>query len=398
LVLVGVLTCIGWLGHVFRQTAAAEAALRNGEDQLLHQHYAEALDLFRSGSALAEDAPFGGQLRHGLSDGAKRAERGRAAAELHLLCERVRGAYESDDLTVEQARDMEDQCRNLWQQRARIAEQLSLQSERGLDEQIQSDLLDLAILSANVHVRQAPAGDSAARLEAIVILDDAKRLLGARRVLAYERGAQALALGRTEEADAAARQATELTPRDAWEHYALGRAYLRAGDLAKAAWELDLALEKEPQSFWANFTKGVCASRGGQFSDALGAFSACVVLAPHSAPCFFNRGRVYAELSRFDAALRDLNRALELDPSLTAATLARADVYRRLQRFDEALADLDRVARTGGSDATVCYRKALVHLDLGDRPAARASLQEALRFDPENELAMELLGRLRQPR
>ncbi len=301
LLLATALTGGGWFWHVNRQLTAAEEALHRGEEQLLQRHYVEAMHLFHSGAALADDVPFACELRRALAEGAQRAKQGQAAAELHELCERVRGAYDVDELTADQARELEAHCADLWQQRERITEQLSRQSAPGLDEQVADDLLDLAIVLANLRARLSSEGGSDA---ALAILDEAVQLCGPRQVLAVEGGAHGRAPG----------AANSRAARAAWEHYALGRAYLRAGNLDTAAAELDRALECEPQSFWANFTSGVCASRRGRPADALASFSACAALLPHSAACFYNRGRAYAELGRLDAARRDLEHALALDP------------------------------------------------------------------------------------
>jgi tetratricopeptide (TPR) repeat protein len=199
-----------------------------------------------------------------------------------------------------------------------------------LEPQTRTDLLDLAILWADLRVRlAAPAEKPAARHEALEVLAQAEALYGPSCVLYHERRTHALALGRTEVAEEAARQAAATAPRGAWEHYALGRAYLQAGDLPHARQQLDRALELQPQGLWPNFTRGICAQRMGQYPEALAAFSACVALAPQSAACFCNRGRAYAQLGRFDRALQDYEQALRLEPGLAAAALGRAEVLRR---------------------------------------------------------------------
>jgi tetratricopeptide (TPR) repeat protein len=185
-----------------------------------------------------------------------------------------------------------------------------------VDQRSRDDLLDLAILSANLHVALAASAEaSAARRDALDTFAEAEALLGPSRALYEERRIQALALGHAAVAAEAERKAAALAPRGAWEHYALGRAYLQAGDLRRAAEQLDRALSLEPNALWPNFARGLCALRSGEPEDALVAFSACVALAPHSAACFCNRGRAYAELRRFDRARQDFEHALRLDPT-----------------------------------------------------------------------------------
>jgi serine/threonine protein kinase/tetratricopeptide (TPR) repeat protein len=383
--------------HVARQTRAAAAALSQGQDDLAQHRYADAEETFRAGSALAEDLPFAGDLRRQLRDGADRAERGQVGGDLHALAERVRPLYGADFLPAEEARAVAGQCRTLWEKRELIVGRLGQQPDPDLDQQVQADLLDLAVLWANLRVRLAPPAEAPlARKEALDVLAQAEALFGPSCVLYRERQTLARALGLAD--GVAARQSLAPAPRNAWEHYALGRAYLEAGELRRADEELDRALELEPQGLWPNFTKGVCAYRLGQYDDALVHFTACVTLAPRSAACVYNRGRAYAELGRLDRALQDYDRALRLEPTLAAAALGRAGVHRRQKRYDDALADLDLALRDGADGAVVCYQQALVHLARQDKGAAAASLANVLRLDPGHAEARELLGRLQPGR
>jgi tetratricopeptide (TPR) repeat protein len=398
-VITGIFASACWVGHVARQTRAAENALQQGDQHLARQHFGAALEAFHGGAALAEGLPFNGELLERLQHGARQADQGRAAGELHKLCERVRAAYAANDLTADQARDVEDHCRSLWEQRERIVERLCRQTDHELDQQVKSDLLDLAILWADLHARAVPASDArASRAEALAVLAEAEALLGPSCVLARERLMHALVVAQPEIVAAATRQCAELPPRGAWEHYALGRALLRSGDLRAAAEQLDVAVELTPQSLWPNFTRGLCAFRAGRYEDALAAFSACAALAPDVAACFANRGRAYAQLGHLEEALRDYDQALKLDPGRPATAIARADACRRLGRFEEALSDLDKAQHSGARSSDVYYHRALVYLAQEERTAAAEALSAALELDSTNEAARDLLNRLKSPR
>jgi tetratricopeptide (TPR) repeat protein len=388
-------------GHCWRQTRAAEAAWQQGTDYLREHRPAEARDAFRAGTARIESVPFVADLRRRLEDGAGQAERAQLREQLteklHQLCERVRPLYGLDALPAGQARAAAEQCQELWQKRDLIVRHLG-QPSAPLEEQLRDDLLDLAILCANLRVRGTPAGKVvAARRAALDVLAQAETFLGPNCVLYQERRTHAQALGLTDLAGQAARHAAALAPRSAWEHYALGRVYLETGDLARADEHFDRALELEPQGLWPNFCKGVCAYRLGQYEDALAAFSSALALAPRSASCWYNRGQTYAELGRPDRALRDYDCALRLEPDLVAALLGRSAIHCRLQRYAEALADLECARGKGADRATVAYQRALIHLARQDRAAAAASLRDALRIEPGHAQAQELLRRLELP-
>jgi serine/threonine protein kinase/tetratricopeptide (TPR) repeat protein len=383
------------LAHAGRQVRKAEAALRQGEGLLQEQRCTEALDAFRHGIQLAEDLPFQTALTGLLREQIRRAERGQAAAELHQLAERLRPLYGADQLPEAQARAAEAHCRQFWDKRELILDLLKTESQPEAANQVRADLLDLAILWADLRVRQTDAGRAAtAHREALELLDAAETLFGPSCVLCRERAGHARALGLTEQAQAAAQQEARLAPRTAWDYYALGRAYFRAGEFRRAAEQMERSLARQPQGLWANFCLGCCAGRLGEYEDAVAAFSVCVALAPQSAWCWCNRGLALLEAGRLDKALRDFDQALRLDPSLAAAALGRGTLHYRAQRYPEALADLRRALDLQLDTATVHYQLALVHLACDDGGAARASLRIALRQEPRHRLAQELLARL----
>jgi serine/threonine protein kinase/tetratricopeptide (TPR) repeat protein len=380
------------LAHVNRQGDKARAACRQGQEHLDRRRYAEALDAFGHGLALAEDLPLHAGLLRDLRQGRRRAERGQAIHDLHDFCERVRPLYAADPLAPGQARAAAEECRRFWDRRRSIAREL------GAD-RVRADLLDLAVLWAHLRVRLASTAQAgAARRDALKVLAEAEELFGPSCVLYQERRAHALALGRKGEADESARRGAARPPEGAWEHYALGRAYLHAGEVTRALAQMDRALELQPQALWPNFYQGVCALRLGRHADAAAAFSACVALAPESAWCLANRALAYAELGRRGRALRDYDRALRLDPALAGAALGRGILHQRAGRPAEALADLERARRNGLDGAVLHYNLALAHLARRDRPAARASLRAALDRDSRHAQARRLLARLGQER
>jgi tetratricopeptide (TPR) repeat protein len=126
----------------------------------------------------------------------------------------------------------------------------------------------------------------------------------------------ATARGFSSVAAAAARGASQVPPRTAWEHDAVGRVLLAAGEVTQAEAAFERALALRPQDLWPNFHQGVCAFRLSRFHDAVNAFRICVALAPDRAECFYNRALAHAALSDDIAASRDYARAFALDPNL----------------------------------------------------------------------------------
>jgi tetratricopeptide (TPR) repeat protein len=248
-----------------------------------------------------------------------RIEYGEATEELHQLAERVRALDWVGGTPAGEVRAVEACCRALWERRDSIVQQLCTP---GLPqcEQIRNDLLDVALLWTDLRLHRAGKDEvPAAHTEALMVLEQAEVLFGRSCVLEWERRSHEDALG----LDGPARREA-LSPRTAWEHYALGRAQLQAGDLEAAAAQFEKALALQPQALWPNALAGKCAYQRGRYEEALLAFTACVVLAPQSGWCYHNRALVYDARGQRDQALRDYERALQLDPRLEMAARNRA--------------------------------------------------------------------------
>jgi tetratricopeptide (TPR) repeat protein len=206
-----------------------------------------------------------------------------------------------------------EQCRRLWAQRERLAR---LAPEAGPErEQVRADLLDLAVVWVHLESRLPATGPG--RAPPLEVLREAETLFGPSCVLDQERRRHGLDR----------EQEKAVPPRTAWEHYALGRVYLQAGDVTRALAQMERALELEPGALWPNFYRGCCARRLGRHQDAVVAFAVCAALAPDRACHWYNRGLAYLELGRLDEALRDHDRALRLDPDLVAAALSRGTLH-----------------------------------------------------------------------
>jgi serine/threonine protein kinase/Flp pilus assembly protein TadD len=381
------------LAYVSHEAHKAREALAEGREHLQGRAYGAAHAAWRRGLAAAENLPFHGELTEELLGQLRLAERAEAAQELHLFVERVRALYGADGQPAAELRAVERHCRAFWQRRDQIARHLGAQPvpER---EQVQTDLLDLAILWTDLRVRLAGKSEiNAVRQEALEVLAQAEALFGPSCVLDGERRVHTAALRLPGVESGAAP-----TPRTAWEHYALGRAYFRSGELEAAAAQFDRALALQPQAFWPNFHKGKCAYQRALYEDAVLAFTACAVLAPQSAWCVYNRGLTYDALGQSDRALNDYDRALQLDPGLAMAAVNRGMLHYRARRYTSALDDLRRALDSGADPALVYYDRALVHLAKEDRDAALASLRKALEHDPGHEQALQLSASLRPKR
>jgi serine/threonine protein kinase/Flp pilus assembly protein TadD len=398
LLLAGLLVAValasgGFLAHLGHQTQRAQTALQEGQERLHQRRYGAALDAFRYGADLTEGLPLTTALTRRLRDGMRQAERGEAAGELHLFTERVRPLYGVELLPPEQARTVANHCRTFWEQRDLITERLQ-QAGPDLEQQVRTDLLDLAILWTHLRMRWTrPEQADTAHRDALAVLDQAESLFSRSCVLIQERQGHLRALGMTLASSASAE-----APRTAWEYYALGRAHFLAGEIGPAVEHMERALELEPQALWPHFYQGSCAYRQGQFADAATAFSVCAVLAPTSGWCAYNRGLAHLALGHRERARQDFDHALRLDPELAAAHVSRGRLHYLDGHYADALDDLHQALALGLDNAAVHYQLALIHRAHKNHQAAVTSLRHALRQDPQHREAQLLLHQMQQDR
>jgi tetratricopeptide (TPR) repeat protein len=385
------------VGHHGRQVEQGRGALREGTRLLGARQYAEAARTLDAGLQLARALPGEEELVRALDRQLTFARFGQTADNLHRLSEQMRFLGDAEALGRERLESMLAAGRAVWDARHVLAEPRQLLSDQSWAE-VRNDFIDLVILWTALRVRLAGSANDEARRQALDLLTEAEVLFGASAALYRERAEHAEASGQTQLAQEARERAARLLPRTAWDHYTLGRALLRAGQLDEAAGHFDSAVGLEPQGFWANYYQGVCAYRRGEAGAAVEAFRVCVALAPQQAACYYNRGLAYQAQNQLERAAQDYDRALVLDPTLGLAAFNRAIIRQRQQQYREAVVGFEQALANGVDPALVHYHLAQAFAGQKQRALALDHVQQALRHRAGYPEAQELLERLRRER
>jgi len=145
----------------------------------------------------------------------------------------------------------------------------------------------------------------------------------------------------------------------------LGLANIEAGVrrqsdalIGEGANQIQEALKMNPRDLEMLTQLGVVLIRARETADAIKLLEAAITLSPEDALAHVNLGDAYREARMYPKAIVELNRAIELDPSLQ-------DAYRSLE---------------------------LTHLLVGNREAARQTLERYLTFIPQSITARMALA------
>jgi eukaryotic-like serine/threonine-protein kinase len=379
------------LAYIRQRVSDIDTALADGTKLSASGRFPEAVQTLTRGLTRARGIPGIAPLRSALQEQRLRALRGEKALELHALADVIRFRYGVAPPPASEARSVMRSIQSVWDQRGILLGAVSPRLAAAIEEGIQADFTELAILWAELRAAlHAPGEPEAARREALQVLEDARLACGSSPAL--ERCRRAIA---AEPATTSLEKAPAVSTGP--DHYDSGRAYLRAGRYREAGAEFQTSLQDHPSDFWSHFYQGVCAFRLQHFWDALAAFRTCIALAPRSAECYYNRALAAEALGRAEDAFRDYSKALELDPHLSAAALNRGILSHKGGRPDRAISDFER-ALNGLSDqesiGRAYYNLALAHSANGDAAAALRCSDEALahEYAPAGPLRKRLLN------
>ncbi len=135
---------------------------------------------------------------------------------------------------------------------------------------------------------------------------------------ALNRGLQAHAAGKLDEAVTAYFQTLEKDPKNKFAFYNLGEIAQRQSRMQAAESYYRLALEQDPKMLSALFNLAIVRTSAGATADAVAIYRQVIVVDPNYAAAHFNLGLLLRQLGQTAEAQTELATAQRLDAKLVA--------------------------------------------------------------------------------
>jgi len=189
-------------------------------------------------------------------------------------------------------------------------------------------------------------------------------------------------------------QACDFAPKNHRYAEELARSQFLCRDYAEAAATIkNLRLSKDyaPQP-WLLAMLGDCCLATGKTADARDAFLAAGEIDPSSALVWANVAKAALALGDVPRAVLSARRALSIDSECLEAQLLLGYALLRNSQAVQALAVLKQTVAAHPDNGMALCLLGRAHAAAGDAPKARQCYGDALRHEPGNELAKELLA------
>jgi protein O-mannosyl-transferase len=181
-------------------------------------------------------------------------------------------------------------------------------------------------------------------------------------------------------------------------HNNLGEYHMRRGELNEATAQIGEALRLKPDYAGAHSNMGIILARTpGRLNDSIAQFQEALRLQPDFAQAHNNLGIAYYNTpGRLKDAIAQSVEALKIEPNLAEAHNSLANDWMKAGQPDAAISEYKEALRLKPDYAEVHFNLALALLRFpGREHEAENEIAAFLSFRPDNELAREVLARLR---
>jgi Tfp pilus assembly protein PilF len=189
------------------------------------------------------------------------------------------------------------------------------------------------------------------------------------------------------------RHSMECTPDNSVAHEYLASAYVSAGEVNKAAQELEQAIRLEPESARLHLQLGGALQELGRLDEAAAHYRQALAVDPRSADAYTNLGLIFVKRHQYADAKRQYLQALEIDPDFAPAHLNLAALCLTTEDFAGTVEHCERVLRVEPDLAPAEMCLAMAFRAKGRLDDAVRHFKRVLQLTPDDSKAREELAR-----
>lgn len=202
-----------------------------------------------------------------------------------------------------------------------------------------------------------------------------------------DRGRILLSQSRFEQAETEFRRSLADDPDDPLTHVLLAESLIGQDKAVDATAEAQKAIGLAPEFDAAHATLARSLAQRNRYEEALEAINQAVALQPSDADNRTIKAAVLVNAHRSKEALEEVSAALEINPEHPVALTLKPRILQSLGRLDEAELATRETMRQRADDADSHVSRGWVLLEQGNAKEARGHFRDALRLDPNNDVA-----------
>lgn len=135
--------------------------------------------------------------------------------------------------------------------------------------------------------------------------------------------------------------------------------------------------------------------RHGDLVNSVREFQYAIELKPNYADAQHNLGNAYRDMGKIEEALESYKKALFIDPTIWQSYQNIAAIYYARKDYKQSREYLEKGLKINPQNTNLLISLGLIHAMLGEKNIAEEIFLKALSIDPNNQLAIQVLTKLR---
>jgi tetratricopeptide (TPR) repeat protein len=177
-------------------------------------------------------------------------------------------------------------------------------------------------------------------------------------------------------------------------YFLKGMAYIEMADTPMAVSSFQTCVEQDPEYFHAYMQLGLIFSSQND-PVCVTYFNNAIRVNPTKPESYYALGYFYQENGQYEAALQSYDNMLKVSPKNAAALYNKGYIHLvYLKNYDEAINWFTQAIRSDGRYADAYYNRGLAYELKKNKTAARQDYENALRVNPQHQLAPKGLSRI----